>query len=106
MPSSNGGCQCDLCVRDGAHDSDCAVHNGFAIGPCDCRQWKVTRYDEQSNPIEMFIADDHGEAVRLLSFATGLPFGGYKVQGTTNLPSPKIVQVDGGTVIAEHYGEE
>lgn len=31
-------CQCEACLRDGPHASDCAVHSGPAYpnGPCNC----------------------------------------------------------------------
>jgi hypothetical protein len=33
-------CQCEACLTDGIHASDCAVHNAPAlpVGRCDCRQ--------------------------------------------------------------------
>lgn len=33
------GCWCDACMRDGYHDSGCAVHNepAFPNGPCSCQ---------------------------------------------------------------------
>lgn len=36
--SSQQGCQCDACKKDGPHDSDCAVHNApaYTKGECDC----------------------------------------------------------------------
>lgn len=35
---SHETCQCEACLRDGLHWSDCAVHNrpAWPIGPCDC----------------------------------------------------------------------
>ncbi|HEY1690022.1 MAG TPA: hypothetical protein VGF95_14300 [Solirubrobacteraceae bacterium] len=59
-------CHCGHC-GDGRHSADCALHNDFAFGPCDCKpsaevqlQEDVAQSNAQASIVASGLIDEHG----------------------------------------------